>query len=405
MPRSSERHRDIFVEYSSRRPQVHADAPAHQRPVLPPITAAQPREDEDVPVPFRISHYTTVPDDTRWIKQVTAVRPNHSGMRSYSGGYVTIVDGRAFVRPGMLLLVCRREREGHETVSLFVYLPHDMWHQISGRPVVRAVGWHQLMRNQINEWAVLSRPQRVLRACTEASVDVQEMLFNTREGTDAHQQLQAALVHLNEISRIATGDDVELSEDSLRRSFGAWLARTAELLDTEEETIAVAIREAFPIPETPNPTGFMELLGVLAEALDNNSTYALNNLSEVELSHIQMVLSSINTEVTNMHRARIHRGNFLTQIDFRLARREIGPIDYHVMQNLARSEELTDKLTESPAAIAVYLSSKTRRNIRAQDVTYALSHIPALGTTPAVREETPRERLTRNVRIRRNQNG
>jgi hypothetical protein len=130
------------------------------------LRQAQNNSNIGMPVRFHDRVPTRLPiDNIKWAREVDYVLPNAGRARDFLGRYV---EGHAdHVQPGSVLLICD---EKDKKLSTWIHLPLNTWYDTAFGRVPWAAGWAQVMRRHINSWVILSRAQRVVRACRSAFI-------------------------------------------------------------------------------------------------------------------------------------------------------------------------------------------------------------------------------------------
>jgi len=320
----------------------------------------------------------------------------------FEGDYHQMRDGRISARPGMLFLLCIKDRHAVERIYVYIYLPDDIWYGTGAPPMVREQGWHRILRNYVDGWAVLSRVQRVVRACTEGQLAIQEELHRLpprlnatpSESPDVYDSAFQALAHFRDIANQATGNITELTNDSIRRAFGAWANNVAESTSTDYEAVVAALGDALAEP-TPHTGGeLQDHLQELASWLPDEHG---ERLAENELEIVLQVCDNIRQHVADERHTRTWQFNVLRELG--MSRRRARP----AMQDRSLTEIF---VTNNYETAVDYLDRYYDfRGPSVEDVERVLTEIANEGE--AKRRQRPpsvENRLARNIRLGRRRN-
>jgi len=313
----------------------------------------------------------------------------------FAGDYLEIRDGQSAVRPGTVCLICIKARGGTERVHVYVYLPDDIWYQTNTPPLVRQPGWHRIMRNYLDGWTVLSRAQRVVRACTEAQLAIHDDMA----ALDAADVLQrdayvGALAHFQEIASAATGDIVTLTTDTIRRSFRSWADRVASSTGTNYDEVVTTLSDAIAEP-TPHTGGDLhDTLKELAVWVPNRD---LEHVGDAELDEILQVCENVQQAVRDER----HTKGWQYAVLVRLGMRRRSAT------NASEDRSLTEILIGNHYETAVNYMDRFYdfRGTTPEDVERVLNEIANADTAKKAkkRHKLPRaeNRLARFIRLRK----
>jgi hypothetical protein len=218
---------------------------------------------------------------------------------------------------------------------------------------MRESGWHRILRNYVGSWTVLSRVQRVLRACTAAQIALQETIqdenrahFEEITGIQVPEPADiaaahAAADHFQEIANEVTGNITEMNLDAIRRSFRSWANNVAEFTETDYDRVVEALSEALTEPEPQ--TG-----GTLAEQLQELHAWVPDEhigevLADDELEMVLQVCDNVRAAVRDERHQREWQYDVLTRL--RMPRRRA--------RDAARDRSLTEILIANEHEAAV----------------------------------------------------
>ncbi len=399
MPRTG---RSTSRDYSS----TAASGRSPQRPQRQPSTtvAEAPRDDDGAPPAFQLSRHTHVPGlSVQWVRRVDRVQQNAHNIRMFEGGYHQLRDGRISARPGMLFLVCIKNRRAVERIYVYIYLPDDIWYDTGTPSVVRGPGWHRILRNYVDGWTVLSRVQRVFRACTEGQLAVQDELHRmTPEllgsldvpDPEIRSTLIQALAHFRDIADQAIGNIVELSNDTIRRAFRTWADNVAESTSTNYEAVVAALGDALAEPSPHTGGDLSDQLQELASWLPDDHN---ERLAENELETVLQVCDNIRKSVDDERHTRQWQRDVLIRLGMqrrraREAMQDRSLTEIFVSQNYETAVNYLDRYYDF-------------RRPTVEDVERVLTEI-ADEEEVKKRQQLPHveNRLARNIRLGRRRN-
>lgn len=402
MPRTN---RATGRDYASRPPRAHPDA--RQRPPTPPVTTVvePPRADEGAPPSFQIVRHTHVPGGTaiQWVKRVDRVIQNAHNIRMFEGDYHRLAHGRIYARPGNLFLISVKDRRDVERVCLYLYLPDDIWYNTGMPSIVRIQGWHRIVRNYADGWAVLSSVQRVVRACNEAQIMLQNALqaATIRAGSVAvsdgpeTERTRTAIAHFRDISEQAAGNITELTADSVRRSFRAWADGVAQATAADYDTVVTALSDALTEP-TPHTGGTLEdTLRELAAWIPDRD---LGDLENDDMDTVTQICDNVRTGIRDERRMR--------EWQFRVLRR-LGMTRGRA-QDACNDRSLTEIFVGQHHETAVNYLDRFYdfRKTTPEAVDQALTAVADASQATKRRDRPSTDnRLARNIRIGRNRDG
>lgn len=403
MPRTD---RATGRDYTPRPPQPHPDV---RRPARPSSTtvAEAPREDDGAPPAFQIARLTHVPGGAavKWVRRVDRVQRNAHNIRMFEGDYHQLHDdGRISARPGTLFLVCVEDRRAVERIYVYVYLSDDIWYDTGAPSVVREQSWHRILRNYVDGWTVLSRVQRVVRACTEGQLVVQAELYrlapqphrpDATSTAEIRETCVQALAHFRDIVSQATGNITELTNDSIHRAFRAWADNVAESTNTDYDSVVAALGDALAEPPPHIGGDLSDQLQELAGWLPDNH---VEQRTEDELEAVLQACDSIRHRVADERHLRDWQFNVVR--DLGMKRRQA----HAAMQDRSLTEIFVANNHE--AAVDYLDRYYDFRRPSAEDVERVLTEIADEGE--AKRRQRPpsvENRLARNIRLERKQNG
>jgi len=316
-------------------------------------------------------------------------------MRMFAGDYHTMEGGAIQALPGSLFLVCMQDRNKVEHISLYLYLPDDIWYDTGMPPMVRQAGWHRMMRNYVDGWAVLSRMQRIVRACTEAQLVLQEEIHRSRrravdaDPSDSVVHTQA-LAQFRDIAERASGNITELTDDTIRRAFRAWADSVAASTRTDYEAVVAALGNALAEP-TPHTGGDLEThLSDLASWVPNNN---LAYLDTRELERILQIYDNVREAVRVESRQRDWQYSVLLQLG--MPRRRA--------RNAAQDRSLTEQLVGNHFETVVKYLERFYdfRKASVERVEQIITNTPRDGEGERQHLPTVENRLARNIRLGR----
>lgn len=400
MPRTS---RSTGGDYTPRPPQPHPDARRHAGPPATRVAEA-PSADAGAPFTYLIARHTHVPGGVavQWVRRVDRVQQNAHSIRMFEGDYHQLRDGRISARSGSLFLICVKDRRAVERIYVYIYLPDDIWYDTGIPPIVRGQGWHRILRNYVDGWTVLSRVQRVIRACTEGQLAMQaelhQMAMLTTHGAAPDPEIGAtfvqALAHFRDIANQATGDITELTNDSIRRAFRAWATNVAESTSTDYDAVVAALSDSLAEP-TPHTGGDLsDQLSELASWLPDEHG---ERLAENELEIVLQVCDNVRQYVADEQHTRTWQFNVLRELGMpgrqaREAMQDRSLTEIFMSQNHMTAVSYLDHYYDFGSTTAA-------------DVKQVLTRIANEGEAKR-RQQPPsvENRLARNIRLGRKRN-
>jgi len=395
-------------------------------PEVCPVVTERVSDDSGSGPELLVRHRTRVPPRTQWLREVTSVEPSRSGINAFEGEYVrTNKQGRgpneheyARIRPGSLLLTCVKNRQGHEHIVVFMYLPEDIWWQTGFEPVVRSTGWHLLVRSHIQSWVALSRVQRIVRACMEATAEARNLLYERTDEEhddeyeallaaithDEYEALLAAITHMQDIVNTVTGNIRELTHDSIRRSFDAWAHSIEETTQASRDEVLGLLSEALvddttDVPEIPH---LNDLLDRLLNAVAPDGSLRPSRMGRDDLEQVSTLVTNIASSVHVEREVRTWQLNVLHTLDAQLQAKHNAGMQIITISDLTVDRDFTAALQRGARHAAEYLNDTRRIPATAEDISVALSNAVQQGTEqPSATAPSAENRLARNIRIGR----
>lgn len=402
MPRAG---RQTGRSYESRAPLSHPDARRRyrDRPTAEGSVTEPPQADDGIPTAFQAIRHTVVPlRGVEWVRRVDRVSNNAHNIRMFEGGYVDVASGAIDARPGSIFLIStggrRRNPRNVEHIHVYIYLPDDLWFDTGAPPTIREQGWHRILRNFVASWTVLSRVQRIMRACIEGRVIMQEDMHRIEREAwpNPASPLElataaSAAIHFSEIANRITGDIEELTNDSIRRAFDVWVVGVCRSTGSDRNDVVEALSNALVEPEPQTGGDLAEQLQALGSWLpDRDMTTSLDG---DELVLAQQVVDNVQVSLRDER----HQREWQYTVMRRLGMSRRGAR----MVSLDRS--LTEILVGNHYDTAVnYLDRFYNfRKTDADSVERVLAEVANEGATKELRELPPTEnRLARNIKLR-----
>ena len=199
------------------------------------------RTDEDMPsswpASFLIDTHNIpiapgLPDankNLRWARAVDAVAPDAESAVDFSGAYLK---EEKPVMPGEVLL-CVEENTRH--VVVYIVLPTGALARELRPPVLWRPGWARTIREYVSGWVALSRVQRVLRVC-------QQLVSYLR--AQGYVSQDAVVRYYTDIIDGVSIEPVDLTEDSILRSFDDWIFRVSAYVNADRNKILDVLAQA-----------------------------------------------------------------------------------------------------------------------------------------------------------------
>jgi hypothetical protein len=203
------------------------------------------------PAHWRAARYVRTPARFDWLRQVTAVVGPVTGIRDFIGSYVNLRGTdvqQAFVHEGSVLLGCvpqvdtgmldttRRANYRRANVMIYIFLPENIWYSPTNGTHAQRTGWHADIATELRSWTILTRVERVQRACREAiALLIRDAAIHADEATNAaYLQFQQILASLEEQLGPAGAPNLNLV---IGQQLFIWLQDMAATLEIEPTRI------------------------------------------------------------------------------------------------------------------------------------------------------------------------
>jgi hypothetical protein len=165
----------------------------------------------------------------RWARAVHAVSPDADNATDFSGAYLRETTA---IMPGEVVL-CVEENTGH--VVVYIMLPTGDLARELRPPVLWRSGWARTIREYTSGCVALSRVQRVLRVC--------QQIVNYLRVQGLPNEHETMRYYMDIIEGISI-EPVDLTEDSLLRSFDDWIFRTSAYVNADRNKILAVLAQA-----------------------------------------------------------------------------------------------------------------------------------------------------------------
>ena len=320
---------------------------------------------------------------------------DHHGIQMFEGPYLHSYDAVAqaqesaqiHVIPGDFLLVaCNSNR--CQRITPTIYLPEDLWFTPMPDGMVRATGWHANMQPIAISWVSSPRSQRIVRACTEALIELR-----AAPSSEGDVLIEDAIAHFEAAMRAVTAANVTLDEQELEGMFRTWADATARQTTHTPAEIAdiVIARVRGPLPQTDYvPVAVHNNLDVLRTLVQGTRF-----VDETGLDAIVRLCSEITEQVVEEQATTEWQSNVLYELEV------TGELCAYASRDRSLTSMLrAERWPEAASHLGFYGCVGTRPENIARAVVNVANRdtaTAATGMDPAAVEN----RETRNIRIGR----
>jgi len=322
---------------------------------------------------------------------------NQSAIQLFVGSYVYLRDTALNITPGDILLVCTRRRGGPEVVHLLIFVNDDVWYEAHESPVTRAQGWHMLLRGPARSWTILSRRQRIFRACSEAMTSLaHEIHLATSGGSDAPVTTINALEHFTEIRNQVIVTTAQHSYEEMRIALDDWLTSTAVAsgrtrVDLVNSLLSADERQMLS-PDTAIATPLAEAIADLAYVLGHAGVLDDPRAADSELEDVQAACDHVSRLLDEERCAR----NLLMAAFTTLGMKPVTAFSAARDAMLRRILETRDYAASTRYMLSNYMDGTTFTAEQVQQAMESATQISAPVVLPGTEN-----RQTRNIRLGR----